>query len=152
MEPLHPKAWLILIGSSDLFTSKCTDRFVVADILNVLKYLHMHRPEAQFIVHGLLPRKDPGSLPQTQEFLGKYWKRAQTINAQIKRFCEVSENLHYMQAGSVFTKDTEMRGRKSIAEGMMEDGVHPTAAGLDLWGDFIVQTLNATIGMGDEKN
>ena len=143
LDPLNPKVWFLLIGTNDLFESECTDRFVIADILNVLKYIHMQRPEAQFIVHGILPRVDRGKKTQ---YLGKYWKRIQSINAVLKRFCETHQSLHYMQAGSVFLVDKdEMRGRKSIDPALLGDGLHPTPKGLEVWGKEIIKMVDRTI-------
>jgi lysophospholipase L1-like esterase len=143
LEPLNPKLWFLLIGTNDLFTSQCTDRFVVADILNVLRYLHEQRPEAEFIIHGMLPRKDPEN--RKTQFLGQYWKRSQGVNAQIKRFCEYHPNLHFMQGGSVFLEETDLRGRQQLNVSRMDDGMHPTPEGLSAWGKHIVRMVNKTL-------
>ena len=147
LDHLNPKVWLILIGSNDMFVNFCTDRFVLADILNVLKYLQTSRPEAQFIVHGILPRLDPvpESKGQTKGLLGRYWKRSQVINAQLKRFCETHNHLHFMQAGSFFLEETDLKGRRRINATLMEDGIHPTVEGLRVWGQKIAEMVNKTI-------
>lgn len=143
LEPLNPKVWFILIGTNDIFSSQCTDRFVIADILNVLRVVHEQRPEAEFIIHGILPRKDPGS--KKTQFLGRYWKRIQVINAQVKRFCEYHPNLHFMQGGSVFMEETELKGRRQMNVSRMDDGLHPTPEGLLAWGEQIVKTVNKVL-------
>jgi lysophospholipase L1-like esterase len=139
LEPLNPKFWFILIGTNDIFTSQCTDRFVIADILNVIRAVHEQRPEAEFIIHGMLPRKDPSS--RGTQFLGRYWKRIQMINAQIKRFCEYHPNLHFMQGGSVFMEETDLYGRRQMNVSRMDDGIHPTPEGLLAWGQEIVEMV-----------
>ena len=55
---INPKIWFLSVGTNDLFEEKCTDRFVVASILNVIKMIHDLKPTAVFIIHGILPRKD----------------------------------------------------------------------------------------------
>jgi lysophospholipase L1-like esterase len=139
LEPLNPKVWFILIGTNDIFASQCTDRFVVADILNVLRAVHEQRPEAEFIIHGILPRKDPGN--RKSQFLGRYWKRIQVINAQIKRFCEFHPNLHFMQGGSVFMEETDLKGRRQMNVSRIDDGIHPTPEGLEAWAELIVKMV-----------
>ncbi len=69
---LNPKLWFISIGNNDLFEKKCTDRFVVASILNVIKAIADLKPDAHFIIHGILPRKDDAK--SKTEFLKKKWK------------------------------------------------------------------------------
>jgi lysophospholipase L1-like esterase len=141
--PLKPKVWLILIGTNDLYTSRCTDRFVVANILNVLKMIAEHQPDAQFILHGILPRKDkPDSKTQ---HLGQVWKRAQAVNIQIRKFCDHKQNIYYMQAGQLFMEETEVRGRQQIDVTKMSDGTHPTKEGLEVWGDYIVKEVTSIL-------
>jgi len=112
MEPLNPKVWFINIGSNDLYVTKCTDRFVVANILNVLKILYEQKPGAQFILHGILPRKDnPESKSQ---LLGDTWQRAQVINLQLKKLANRAKNIHFLQGGPLFMEETSVRGRKQM--------------------------------------
>jgi lysophospholipase L1-like esterase len=144
LDAVNPKIWLILIGTNDLFESRCTDRFVVANILNVLKAIYEQKPDAQFIIHGILPRKDhPESKSQ---YMGADWKRAQAINWRVRKFCEHSSQLYYMQAGPLFTEETSVRGRRQIDEKLMEDGIHPTVQGLEIWGDYLVKQVKGILG------
>lgn len=136
---LNPKLWFISIGSNDLFEEKCTDRFVVASILNVIKVIHDIKPESHFIIHGILPRKDnPKSKSQ---FLKKNWKYAQAINTQVRKFCEHSPRLYYMQAGPLFLEETQTKGRRQIDQKLLEYGRIPTKTGLEVWGDYLVKRI-----------
>jgi lysophospholipase L1-like esterase len=148
LEPLHPKVWLILIGTNDLFDSKCTERFVVANILNVLKTIQEQRPDAQFLIHGILPRKEDPT--KKSQFLGHLWKRTQSINFQLRKFCEKYENINYLQGGSFFMEETDVRGRRQIDKNMIEDGVHPTEKGLEVWGDYIVKRVTKILTRAKE--
>jgi len=137
---INPKLWFISIGTNDLFEQKCTDRFVVANILNVIKMIHELKPDANFIIHGILPRKDnPDSKSQ---FLRTKWKYAQAINTEIRKFTEHSSRLWYIQAGPLFLEETESKGRRAIIPDLLEDGVHPTQKGLEVWGDYIVKRVH----------
>lgn len=137
MDVLDPKAWFIHIGTNDLFTSKCTDRFVIANILNVLRLIQEAKPNAQFFIHGILPRLDNPN--EKTLFLGRQWKRAQTINAELKKFCRPYARIHYIQGGPLFMEETETRGRRQVDIKKMDDGVHPTTEGLEVWGDYLVK-------------
>jgi lysophospholipase L1-like esterase len=141
IDSLNPKLWFISIGSNDLFEEKCTDRFVVASILNVVKAISDRKPDAHFIIHGILPRKDEAK--SKTDFLKKKWKYAQMINTQIRKFCEHSPKLFYMQAGPLFLKEAskDWRGRRSIDHLLLEDGVYPTKRGMEVWGDYIVKRV-----------
>jgi lysophospholipase L1-like esterase len=143
LDAVNPKIWLIFIGTNDLFESKCTDRFVVANILNVLKAIYVQKPDAQFIIHGILPRKDHAE--SKSQFMGADWKRAQAINWQVRKFCEHSSQLYYIQAGPLFTEETSVRGRRQIDEKLMTDGIHPTVQGLEIWGDYLVKQVKGIL-------
>lgn len=146
---LNPRLWFISIGTNDLFVEKCTDRFVVASILNVVKMIHDLKPDANFIIHGILPRKDdPKSKSQ---FLKSKWKYAQAINTQVRKFCENSPRLWYMQAGPLFLEETERKGRRAIDEKLLEDGIHPTRKGLEVWGDYMVKRINQILQEIEER-
>ena len=145
LEPLKPKVWMILVGMNDLYDLKCTNRFVVANILNVVKAISDHQPDAQFVLHGILPRKDKPS--SKSQFLGAVWQRAQAVNLQLRKFCEHKINMHYMQAGPLFFAEEKRddKGRRQIDPEMMEDGIHPTAKGFEVWGDHIVKLVESIV-------
>jgi lysophospholipase L1-like esterase len=132
---LNPKLWFIMVGGNDLFYSKCTNRFVFANILNVLKRLFESHPDAEFIVHGIMPRTDdPESSSQA---LGHLWKRAQDINLLVRKFTDHASHIHYVNAGPKFTVESGMKGRRHLDKELMADGMHPTAKGMKVWGDYI---------------
>lgn len=146
---LNPKIWFINIGTNDLFIEKCTDRFVIANILNVVKTISEMKPEASFVIHGILPRKDnPDSKSQ---FLKKKWKNAQFINTQLRKFCERSNLLYYMQAGALFLEETETTGRRQIDQKLLEDGIHPTKRGMEVWADYIVKRVHTILREIEER-
>jgi lysophospholipase L1-like esterase len=130
---LNPKLWFIMVGGNDLFESKCTNRFVFANILNVLKRIFEAHPNSEFIVHGIMPRTDdPGSTS-----LGHLWKRAQDINFLIRKFSDRASHIHYVNAGTKFTVESGMKGRRHLDPELMTEGMYPTAKGMRVWGDYI---------------
>lgn len=133
--------WFIHLGSVDLFENKCTERFVLANILNVLKYIQERRPDALFFVHGILPRKEDSS--KDNRFLGRNWKRTQSINFELRKFAKKFLNINYLQGGSLFMEDSDVRGRRRIDPKMMEkDGINPSVKGMEIWGDYLVKKIN----------
>jgi len=137
---LNPKIWFIMIGTNDLFTNRCSDDFVVASIMNVVKLVSERSPESLFVIHGIMPRLD--NLQNTKkQFLGKIWKRAQSINNKLRRFCKKYHNFHYIQGGELMLVPSKITGRARLDVQMMGDGVHPTLAGFEKWADFVVDRL-----------
>jgi lysophospholipase L1-like esterase len=140
MEPLNPKIWFIMIGTNDLFTSKCNYDFVLASILNVAKIVSQRYPESLFVLHGIMPRKDNPKAPS--DVLGKTWKKAQDVNSQLRKFCKKYRNFYYLQAGDLMLKGSSTRGRAQLdSKMMMDDGVHPSLQGFEVWGDFVMEKL-----------
>ena len=137
-----------MVGMNDLYELKCIDRFVVANILNVVKAISAGQPDAQFILHGILPRKDKPS--SESQFLGQIWHRAQAVNLQLRKFCEHKMNMHYMQAGPLFMEETDQKGRRQIDVKKMSDGIHPTVKGLEVWGDYIEKQVRSIIRESDQ--
>lgn len=136
---LGPKLWFVMVGGNDLFQSRCTDRFVVANILNVLKRLHESQPDSQFIVHGIMPRTDSRDVKSGK--LGHLWKRAQDINLQVRKLTQKATRLHYINAGPKFTKDSGVKGRQYLDHELMVEGSIPTSKGMQIWGAFIEKRI-----------
>ncbi|KAG7374654.1 GDSL-like lipase/acylhydrolase family protein [Nitzschia inconspicua] len=132
---LKPKVWFIMVGGNDLFQSQCTDRFVQANILNVLKRIYENQPEAQFIVHGIIPRKDNPDSPSNA--LGHLWDRAQGINLLLKKFAKRSVGVTYLNAGQKFTTGRGDKGRGSLDPSMIKNGNVPTLKGMTEWGKTV---------------
>mmetsp|Transcript_10488 Transcript_10488/g.13897 ORF Transcript_10488/g.13897 Transcript_10488/m.13897 type:complete len:99 (-) Transcript_10488:343-639(-) len=58
-DSLHPKLWLLLIGTNDLGRSGCSKRNTLVGILHIADHLHKMRPDVPILFHGLLPRDGP---------------------------------------------------------------------------------------------
>lgn len=135
---LKPKLWFIMVGGNDLFKSKCSNRFVFANILNVLKSIFESHPNSEFIVHGIMPRSDdPASTT-----LGHVWKRAQDINFLIRKFTDHASHIHYVNAATKFTIESGMKGRRHLDPELMSDGMNPTDKGMRVWGDYIEKKVS----------
>ena len=129
-----------MIGTNDLFVDKCSEKNVVANIMNVVKEINEQRPDALFVIHGIMPRLDN---PKAKtRLLGKTWKKAQHINSQIRKFCKKYKNMYYIQGGETLMVKSQNRGRGKLDPNMVDDGVHPTVKGYEVWGDFIETRLD----------
>jgi lysophospholipase L1-like esterase len=130
-----------MVGGNDLFEKKCTDRFVMANVLNVAKRIFEDQPEAKIVVHGITPRKDyPDS--KSQE-LGHLWNRAQGINLKVRKFIkEHSSRIYYMNLGQVLTANRQLKGRTYLDASLIADGTNPTPKGMQKWGDLVKKKIN----------
>ena len=141
IDNLNPKIWFIMIGTVDIFNDNCSEKSVIANVLNVVKEINERRPEALFVIHGIMPRLDEPTKSKSM-FLGKTWKRAQDVNHKLKKFCNKYANMHYIQGGELMLVDSKVRGRAKIDSKMVEDGVHPTIQGYEKWGDYLQVKLD----------
>lgn len=132
---LKPKVWFIMVGGNDLFNSNCADRFVQANVLNVLKRLYEYQPDAQFIIHGIIPRKD--NVDSSSTALGHLWDNAQGINLLLKKFAKKSSRVTFVNAGQKFTAGKGDKGRGSLDPSMVKKGNVPTPKGMTVWGNYI---------------
>jgi len=132
-----------MVGGNDLFVSKCTDRFVQANVLNVLKRIYEYQPDARFIVHGIVPRKD--NIDSQSDALGHLWDRAQGINLLLKKFSKHSAQVTYVNAGPKFLMVKGDKGRGHLDPSMMTNGNVPTMKGMTVWGDYIEGKIREVI-------
>lgn len=137
---LRPKLWFIMTGGNDLFINKCTDRFVMANILNVAKRIFEDQPDAKIVIHGISPRIDD---PNSKSYhLGKLWHRAQGVNLAVLKWVNAhSSRIYFMNAGQVLTGKGTSKGRKNLDPHLIKDGINPTAEGVRTWGDMVVRKL-----------
>lgn len=149
---LKPKAWLILIGTNDMGRTGCSKRTTLAGILHVAQYLHDRRPGVPIIVHGLLPRADPHENDDDKEelvddySLGYMYEDILWINPELKRFCELHAEWIFMNAAGLFLERKEER--LEINPTLMEDALHPSLEGYEVWTKAIVDFYQAHV----EKN
>lgn len=132
-----------MIGTNDLFTYKCSEDFVVASIMNVVKLVSEKSPESLFVIHGIMPRLDNAEAKTT--FLGKIWSRAQGVNGKLRTFCRKYHNFYYIQGGELMLVPSKITGRAQIDPKMIDDGVHPTLEGFEKWADFVVKRLGKVL-------
>lgn len=146
---MKPKVWFILVGANDLFVTKCTDRFVYANILNVVKRVYESSPDSHIIVHGIMPRKDNPSAKSNA--LGHLWDRAQGINLLLKKFFKRKGRLYFVNAGMKLTQESGHKGRRFLDPKLISDGINPTSEGMMVWGDYIEKKIHEIINGFDKS-
>ena len=138
----RPTVYLLLIGTNDLSRQNCSKNTTLAGILAVAQEIRRQRPHSPIVLHGLLPRTDtPNSSPPWP--LYRYWQDILWINRELQHFAERDPNWYYFGAAKIFLRNNSsaeaVSGAMEINVDLMSDGLHPNAAGLDLWGPLIVE-------------
>jgi len=135
---LHPKVWLILIGTNDLGHAMCSKQSALDGILYVAEHIKEQRPDAAILIHGLLPRGgDVGNGIQMD--LGRYWQHIQWINERLQEAVEQRKQygFFYMDSGDTFINDDGT----ALHSGYIRDGIHPELPGMKAWGPLIVKAV-----------
>mmetsp|Transcript_68690 Transcript_68690/g.76829 ORF Transcript_68690/g.76829 Transcript_68690/m.76829 type:complete len:229 (-) Transcript_68690:44-730(-) len=141
---LHPKLWFIMVGGNDLFDKKCTDRFVMANVLNVARRIFEDQPETKIVIHGITPRKD--YLDSKSQELGHLWNHAQGVNLQIRKFIKThSSRIYFMNLGQVLMANRHLKGRTFLDSNLIADGMNPTPKGMEKWGDLVKKKVTVIL-------
>lgn len=153
---LRPKLWFIMVGGNDLFVNKCTDRFVMANVLNLAKRIFEDRPESTIVIHGIIPRKD--NPDAKSDALGHLWNRAQGVNLEVRKFVKShSSRIFFMNLGQTLTAQNSVvkgiKGSRTFLDpSLMRDGMHPTPKGMKKWGDLVVKKVTPILKGFDMKH
>ena len=130
-DTLQPKAWWILIGTNDI-ADECSKESILVGNMAVLEEALRRKPNARFILQGLLPRGRE-RLDNTT-----VWKDFQWINARLACLTEASSQLEFYNGTSVFlTKN----GTNYVNRSLMYDFLHPTLEGYTIMATDIIQRL-----------
>lgn len=132
-----PKVWLILVGTNDLGMKHCSNQSTVDGIVNVAEFILSKRPQAQILIHALLPRGEGSPDPMV---LGIMWERIQWINRQLQQICE-ERNWHYMECGDLFLK----ADGSQLSSNRVSDGIHPRISGIKVWAPKIAENVQSIL-------
>lgn len=146
-DQLRPKIWLMLVGTNDMGRFGCSKRTTLAGILHVAQILHQRRRGATIIVHALMPRSDKFKGRENVDYsLGQLWKNILWINRELKRFCTLHHEWVYMEVNRIFLRRKEIgnvdtEGALEINPETMEDALHPSVKGYELWAKEISEVI-----------
>lgn len=151
-EELTPKVWVVLIGTNDIGRSNCSKHTTLSGILQVLNYIHTYRPNVPIIVHGLLPRSD--NFGKGDYSLGRMYTMIAWINKELEKVCNLHPNWHYLNVNELFLLPSDDKDDIETEENnltqlinrtRMEDALHPSVIGCDLWGPLLVKEIQKWI-------
>lgn len=134
--PFHPRAVFIQTGSND-YTQGATMEECFANKEKMYGLFAEKLPNTKFFFMAGLP------LPNRSE----YWNMTQEVNAWIKEYCENHENFYFVDGTDSILTD---HGEESMATGdgryfnpdiFLQDGIHLTQEGHDLWTPYMIEAL-----------
>ena len=126
---LNPTAWWILIGTND-YKDDCNRETILAGQLGVLEEALFRKPEARFILQGILPRGKDNLLESTQ------WQDFQWINDRLACLAELPQ-LDFFNGTSLFLNGDG----ETVNQTLLYDFLHPSYEGHKLWGQAMVEQL-----------
>jgi len=165
-DTLNPKVWWVLIGTNDFvhknaanrkYQTFCSEDVVTMGIVRVLEELRRIRPHAKIVINALLPRADYnrdnkkyGKLYQTKALRKKknIWTAIEIVNQKLNQFCRERNGFHYVDYKQIFIAEHKRAvgwDRFYIPSYLMNDFLHPTPLGYQIWGEEIVKDLGTLI-------
>lgn len=140
---LQPKVWWILIGTNDLaggsgggWGGGCSPESVLVGIINIVKEIQAHKPNATVVVNGILPR--PGD-EETGRLYGSLWTDISWINERLECFTKGVDGVEFFNATDLFVNGTHINSTR------LPDMLHPSAEGARVWGMEIVKKVKELI-------
>jgi lysophospholipase L1-like esterase len=126
-EELNPSLWWFLIGTNDYNSDTCSRESILVGQLAILFDAMQRKPDANFVLQGLLPRGKHNLLESS------LWKDFQWINDRLACISELPK-LDFFNATSIFL-DSDQR---MVNQTLMSDFLHPSIEGHKLWGQAIL--------------
>jgi lysophospholipase L1-like esterase len=146
---LESDLYWILIGTND-FGDGCSDEIVYVGILRIIEEMQRLRPDSVLVVNSLLPRSDvmnvgDGTISGNST-VSKIWEGIKIVNSKLRDYCNTlnnSQKLHYFDATDIFLRVDGSNNHERIPKELMNDFLHPSAAGYQLWAERITQAYNS---------
>mmetsp|Transcript_11641 Transcript_11641/g.19727 ORF Transcript_11641/g.19727 Transcript_11641/m.19727 type:complete len:422 (-) Transcript_11641:241-1506(-) len=146
-ENLNPKVWWIVIGANDLRLGHCSEEVVLLGILLLAEYIHHHKKGAYVVINSILPQDTSVRVHNKGKF--DLWPSIQSVNRQLKKFCENHRYFHFFDATDIFVRPSspKVKGKQKgkqkgkevntkpdiIAKTMDADKLHLSLHGHKLW-------------------
>lgn len=145
---LNPRVFWILIGTNDIGRTWCSIELVVIGILRNVEEILIRKPNAQVVINSLLPRsyhKD-GYVARGGTMKPSVWADILYINSELQHYAVYRDRVTYVDTTFLFIKQdansTLSAMDLQIDPDLMNDFLHPTAKGYQIWGKEIIHTLD----------
>ncbi len=128
LDGIKPKVAVLMIGTNNIGGD--TPEWIAAAVKKIVDSIHAKLPETKVLLLAVFPRdaKDSGNR-----------KRVMAINEIISKLDD-GKTTRYLDIGKVF-----LDADGQIPKDIMNDGLHPTAKGYELWYDAMQPTLEAML-------
>jgi lysophospholipase L1-like esterase len=169
-----PKVWWLLIGTNDIIHHKCRPDVVFLGIQRILQELSQRYPNSIIVVNGVLPAslRPDGRLitpppsdsnhhhnnkNQTNDNHKNHhddgddenvWTVIQRLNQDLEKFCRFHKYF-YVDSSHLFLANIGnanfLRKEKILMKELMNDFIHPTPQGYQIWAKDIVDQLQSLL-------
>ncbi|MBA3707344.1 MAG: GDSL family lipase [Planctomycetes bacterium] len=123
----HPKVVCLLIGTNNIGIDPA---LIVAGVKQNIMEIQKRSPNSKIILHGIFPRDEKPS-PARDAITA--------INAEIAKFAD-KDKVVYIDIGDKF-----LQPDGTISKEVMEDFLHLTAKGFDIWATELEKPLRALL-------
>jgi lysophospholipase L1-like esterase len=133
LDGVHPKVIVILAGTNDVGSQsreKDTADNVAARIRAIIDVCRAKAPEAAIVLTAIFPRNDMPGLNST----------IKQINDSIARFAD-DKHVRSLNVNAALAGEDD-----KLFDGMMQDGLHPTEKGYQVWADGLKPILTELLG------
>ena len=124
VDGISPKAVVVMIGTNNAGINTVDE--IAAGVSAICDELHLRLPNAKILLLGIFPR---GPKPDAMR------DKVTAINARLAPL-NGTKNITYLDIGKVFLEPDE-----TISKEIMNDYLHPTAAGYERWAAAMEPTL-----------
>jgi lysophospholipase L1-like esterase len=135
LDGYSPKLMMLMIGTNNLGGANRpgnTPEEIAMGIAVIVTKFRTKFPDAKVLLLGVFPRGAQPTAPQREPI-----KR---INALISKLYD-GTRVRYMDIGDKFLEPDG-----SISTAVMNDGLHPTLRGYEIWADAVMPTIHEMLG------
>ena len=127
IDAISPRYAVLTIGVNNVLRGVKREDDVVAGVHACITRIRTKLPHTKLILMGILPCRNPATNPQRLEVLA--------INKKLKKLA-AKEKCTFLDISSKFIDNDG-----NIPKKLMDDAVHPTAAGYKIWSDALIPLL-----------
>lgn len=128
LDGIHPKVAVVMIGTNNIGHFKDEKpEWAAAGVTKILDLIHEKLPQTKVLLLSVFPREGKDS---------PHRKAVEQINQIIAKL-DNGKTVRYLDIGGKFLDESGQ-----IPKDVMQDGLHPTAKGYDIWYDAMHPLLD----------